>query len=238
MPLAIVFTPHPDDEAYAFGGTICRLVESGWRVQVEVATAGEQGERHDGGQADARSVGIERLGELAMSCQVLGADSPHCWGLPDGRLATSPDQSERIARIIRERQPALVLSLGADGAYGHPDHLALHRWLSTAVAGLGADAPPVLYAAFPRGLFLPQWELCIGMMGDPPSPSASEIGTDQFDHEFDVVAYASRKRAAIAAHVSQLPGGDPANLFPGEIVPALLAREWFTGSPEFRPPWV
>lgn len=231
MPSAIVFTPHPDDESYAFGGLMALLADAGWRVSVEVATAGEQGERHDGGTADARTLGIERLGELAHSCAILGAESPHCWGLPDGSLRESPGQSERIVTIIRQRTPDLVLSLGPDGAYGHPDHIALFRWLTTALEELGADAPPALFAAFPPGLFLPQWQLCVSMMGEPPSPAASEIGTSHFDHTIDITQATTRKLAAIAAHRTQLPNGDPARLFPLDIVPALLAVEYYIGSP-------
>ncbi len=231
MPTAIVFTPHPDDESYAFGGLIALLADAGWRISVEVATAGEQGERHDTGTADARTLGIERLGELAHACAILGAESPHCWGLPDGSLRETADQSDRIVTIIRQRTPDLVLSLGSDGAYGHPDHIALYGWLTTALESLGSEAPPTLFAAFPPGLFLPQWQLCVSMMGDPPSPSASQIGTSHFDYTIDITQAATRKLAAIAAHRTQLPNADPTRLFPLDIIPALLAVEYYTGSP-------
>ncbi len=80
---------------------------------------------------------------------------------------------------------------------------------------------------FPRGLFLPQYEKCLGMMGDPPDPSAGDIGGGPWDEERDIAAVAGLKLAAIAAHRTQLPGGDPHALFPPGIVAALLSRERF-----------
>ena len=65
------------------------------------------------------------------------------------------------------------------------------------------------------------------MMGEPPSPSPDEIGEDPFDLEIDADTVRERKLAAIAAHRTQLPGGDPAALFPGGIVSRLLDVERF-----------
>ena len=56
---------------------------------------------------------------------------------------------------------------------------------------------------------------------------------EEIDLRLDV-ADPERKRAAIAAHRSQLVEGDPASLFPPGIVDALLREEWYRvvlGSP-------
>jgi LmbE family N-acetylglucosaminyl deacetylase len=132
---------------------------------------------------------------------------------------------------MRRASADLVLSLGADGAYGHPDHLAVHRWVAEAAAGL--DEPPlVLFAAFPRGLFLPQYEKCLasGVMGDPPLLPADEVGVDAPDVRIDVTAVREVKLEAIAAHRTQLPHGLPEALFPPGLVAALLDEEWFAVS--------
>ena len=66
------------------------------------------------------------------------------------------------------------------------------------------------------------------MMGDPPEPPPSAIGSDTFDLAVDIRGVAGPKLAAIAAHRTQLPGGDPHALFPPGIVRELLAEERFT----------
>jgi N-acetyl-1-D-myo-inositol-2-amino-2-deoxy-alpha-D-glucopyranoside deacetylase len=120
------------------------------------------------------------------------------------------------------------VTLGADGAYGHPDHLAVHRWVVDAWRAVGPPRPPLLFAAFTPGLFVPQYEKCIAMMGDPPDPPAHVIGAARIDYELAIRSVVSQKRAALAAHRSQLPAGDPAALFPPGIVAALLEVERFT----------
>ncbi|MCC6385933.1 MAG: PIG-L family deacetylase [Dehalococcoidia bacterium] len=224
----LAFIPHPDDEAYSFAGTLALAARRGAVVRIVAASSGEGGERHDGGAPGPDALADTRERELAESCRVLGADEPVCWRLPDGGLATVADGPARVAREMAAFEPDAVLALGADGAYGHPDHLAVYRWVLTAWERLPEPRPALLFAAFPRGLFLPQYEQCIGMMGDPPNPPASAIGVTRWDEEVDIRAVAATKLAAIAAHRTQLPGGDPRAIFPPGIVDALLEREWFT----------
>jgi LmbE family N-acetylglucosaminyl deacetylase len=227
VPRLLVLTPHPDDEAYAFAGAIALAAKAGWKCHVECASAGERGKRHDGGEPGLEALGRTRLDELAHSCARIGAQPPNCWHLPDGGLSALPSQSNRLVDAARALVPDLVLTLGPDGAYGHPDHLALYRWTSEAWDFLGEDAPPLLYAAFPKGLFVPQWEKCIGMMGDPPHPPADTIGVAEAPIVLNIEALADTKLAAIAAHRSQLPAGDPHALFPPGIVAGLLREEWY-----------
>ncbi|MCC6381645.1 MAG: PIG-L family deacetylase [Dehalococcoidia bacterium] len=234
MPTLLVVVPHPDDEAYAFGGTISLAARAGWRCRVHCASAGERGQRYDGGAPDPASVGAARLAELAASCAILGAEPPVCWGLPDGRLADDARGPALTAAALREEAPALVLALGADGAYGHPDHLAVFRWVVGAHAALAAPQPRLLFAAFPRGLFLPQYRLCVSMMGLPPQPPASAIGAAPWRYRLDIRAVAAQKLAAVGAHRSQLPGGDPHALFPPGILAALMAEERFAGGARVR----
>jgi len=234
MPTLLALIAHPDDESYSFGGTMALAARAGWRCIVECASAGERGKRHDGGPAGAGgpggrdNVGEARMKELAESCRILGADRPRIWGLADGGMRESGSQAARILDLFKELEPGVVLSLGSDGAYGHPDHVALYGWLREALSEAGPElAPAVLYAAFPKGLFVPQWERCIGMLGEPPSPAAAEIGSESFDYEVPIAAVAATKLEAIAAHRTQLPGGDVEAIFPAGIVAALLSSERF-----------
>jgi LmbE family N-acetylglucosaminyl deacetylase len=167
-----------------------------------------------------------RTRELAAACTVLGARSPVLWGLPDGGLAAYAPGPQRVAALLRHLEPDLVLTLGPDGVYGHPDHIAVYRWVKAAWEA-APGRPPLLLAAFPRGLFLPQYEKCIGMMGDPPDPPREAIGTDSYDYEVKISTVREQKLAAIAAHRTQLPRGNPRALFPKGVVDALLDVERF-----------
>ncbi len=228
MPRLLALIPHPDDESYSFGGTIALAARAGWACSVECASFGERGKRHDGGDTTPNGVAEARNAELDASCRLLGADPPRFWGLPDGELRLHRGEQRRVSAAITRLQPDLVLTLGPDGAYGHPDHIALHRWVSEAWSALPAGRPPLLYAAFPPGLFLPQYEKCIGMMGEPPNPPPTAIGAAERHYAVDIRPVREAKLASVRAHFSQLPGGDPEALFPPGIVAALLEEEWFT----------
>jgi len=226
MPTLLAIIPHPDDEAYAFGGTIALATKAGWRCIVHCASAGEGGKRHDGGPAGPMALAAARTAELRSSCKALGARPPTVWGLPDGELAGMASEAPRIRGLFEALQPDLALALGPDGAYGHPDHVAVHRWVLEAWTAAPAK-PPLLFAVFPKGLFLPQYEKCLGMMGNPPEPPRDAIGSDSSDYEVDISGVRDTKLAAIAAHRTQLPGGDPRALFPEGTVDALLDVERF-----------
>lgn len=227
MPTLLAFIPHPDDESYAFGGLIALASRAGWTCHIECATYGEHGERHDGGPLNPNALADTRAAELEASCGVLGAVLPSFWGLPDGELRLHRGEESRIAGGIRALQPSLILSLGPDGAYGHPDHLALYRWVSEAWSALEGAKPPLLYAAFTRGLFLSQYEKCLPMLGNPPQPPPETIGSDTWDYTVPINRVADIKRASIAAHRSQLPAGDPEAIFPPGIVNALMHEEGY-----------
>jgi len=227
MPTLLAVIPHPDDESYSFGGTIALAARAGWRCYVECATHGERGKRHDGGPDGRDDLAEAREAELETSCRVLWAEPPVFWGLPDGDLRLHRGEHDRLRRSFRELRPDLVLTLGEDGAYGHPDHIAVHRWVREAWETSPEPRPVLLFASFAKGLLVPQYEKCAGMMGDPPTPAVGAIGDEAFHHEVDISSVASVKRKAIAAHRSQLPGGDPEAIFPAGIVAALMESERF-----------
>lgn len=239
--------PHPDDEAYACGGALARVAAEGGMAHVVCATRGEGGVDHRPQQAAGSDLGSVRVAELAESCAILGVQPPRLLNLPDGGLGEVDFAAAagEIVVAIRELRPHLVLTLGADGVYGHPDHLALHRLLIAAFGAAGggdrfpqerfgpAWAPLRLWcAAFPRGMFRAQYDRMqlsgheTAMRGVDPD----KLGVEPADvgAAIDIRPYAAAKLAAIGAHRSQLPGGDPRRLFPDEIVRGLLTTELYT----------
>ncbi len=226
MPRLLVLVPHPDDEAYSAAGTLALAARAGWHCTVIAVSAGECGECHTGEAATPAALADLRLRELGAACTVLGAVAGPSPRLPDGGLPGHPGLLAAVSDAITACAPDLLMTLGPDGAYGHPDHLALHRAVVAAVEAL-PDPPALLFAAFPPGLFRPQYERCRPILGNPPALQPDRLGVVTPDLRVPITAVADVKLTAIAAHRSQLPGGDPHALFPPGIVAALLGEEWF-----------
>lgn len=236
--------PHPDDEAYAMAGTLALAAARGARVAVLCATRGE-----GGGDPRVRSA------ELAASCALLGAGQPEFLDWEDGAVAQRP--GDRAAADLRAALRSLagacpgdalvLLGLGADGVYGHTDHLALHRLLRRAVAGWLADAgadvdttrgrpaaPTLLEAAFAPGHFHRVWRGLrrAGFAGVPKGWGPERFGVRGCDVSVDLAPVHGVKRAAIACHASQLGGRAPEDfLAPGLMAPLLLRERWLAVSP-------
>jgi LmbE family N-acetylglucosaminyl deacetylase len=132
---------HPDDECFCAGGTLARYAAAGAETMVVSATRGEAGQIRDPHSATRRTLGQVRAGELAQACRWLGVQHAVCLDYGDGTLK-DVDQwvlTREVAQIIRTFRPDVVLTFGADGAYGHPDHIAISRATTTACA-LAGDA--------------------------------------------------------------------------------------------------
>lgn len=236
--LAIV--PHPDDEVYPFGGSLALAARAGADVQVVALTRGDAGQDRASGLTGA-ALGARREAELAESCRRLGAAPPRCLGWPDGGVeGVSAEVAARaLDALLAELAPDVVLTLGEDGAYGHADHVAATRLVAEAVGRL--EAPPtLLQAAFPRDLWAPFRDALARrarrrILAEPP-PEVLGIARSEAAVIVDVRAVADVKLAALAAHATQLPTGDPrAFLMPG-LIDAMLAEEWFTWAAGPRPP--
>lgn len=138
-------------------------------------------------------------------------DSGMSWGA-DGRAAPAPDAAAHsltaatveeaaahVAAAIRAVRPHVLVTYDDDGGYGHPDHV---RTAAVAVRAAGLAAAP---GPGPEGRTGPGWRapLVWAVEGEPrpqdPRPQAVVHGSG------------ARKRAAMAAHATQLvlaPDGD------------------------------
>ncbi len=118
---------HPDDEVFCAGGTFARYAAEGAEVMVVSATRGDAGQIRDARIATRRSLGAVRARELQESCRRLGVQQCQCLDYGDGTLRELDINIliEHITQIIRSFQPDVVITFGEDGAYGHPDHIAI-----------------------------------------------------------------------------------------------------------------
>jgi LmbE family N-acetylglucosaminyl deacetylase len=118
---------HPDDETFCAGGTLAKYVAGGAEAMVFSATRGEAGQIRDPHAATRQTLGEMRCLELQRACQELGVQGVICRDHGDGKLKDIEQHLlvEEVVKLIRTFRPDVVLTFGDDGAYGHPDHIAI-----------------------------------------------------------------------------------------------------------------
>lgn len=239
---------HPDDESIFTGGTMLRLADAGWRVVLVVATGGELGENSPVG-AHGRDLAKVRREETEEAAALLGVARVHFLGYRDSGLAgaLANDHPECLWQCDRAEAAAVVAGLcgeeGADslvtydelGIYGHPDHVAVHG-IGRAAAGLArlgtwyeatvdreylhfVETHLVEEAALAGDLGLVRSHLGV------PSVLVSTV--------VDVRGRLAEKRAAMAAHRSQLPESASALQLGMDHFAEVYGFEWYvrTGPP-------
>jgi LmbE family N-acetylglucosaminyl deacetylase len=159
---------HPDDESLGLGGTLAYYAAQGVETCLVTATRGERGRYFDNANrpSDA-AVGRAREAELRSAAAELGVRDVAFLDYRDGELdrAEPAEAIGRIAAHVRRLRPHVVVTFGPDGAYGHPDHIAISQFTCAAVlaandADLSGDPPPhrvskLYFMASPRAL----WDL-------------------------------------------------------------------------------
>jgi LmbE family N-acetylglucosaminyl deacetylase len=137
---------HPDDESLGVGGTLARYAAAGVDVFLVTATRGERGSYQGIRRDDPRHPGPSALGsireaELRAAASALGVCDAAILGYGDGQL-DSADARQAVAAIaghLRRVRPDVVITFGPDGAYGHPDHIAISQFATAAIVA-AADA--------------------------------------------------------------------------------------------------
>src|SRR4051794_7553663 len=131
---------HPDDESLGFGGTLTKYAAEGVETHLVTATRGERGRFGSLGKGgDPVEVGRVREAELRAAAAVLGIRDVFLLNYPDGGV----DQVESTTAIravvshIRRIQPDVVVTFGPEGAYGHPDHIAISQFATAATVCAG-----------------------------------------------------------------------------------------------------
>jgi LmbE family N-acetylglucosaminyl deacetylase len=133
---------HPDDESLGTGSTLARYAAEGIETYLVTATHGERGwsgppAENPGFQGLAKI----RTDELDAAARLLGIKEVSFLDYLDGDLDQA-DPAEAIAKLVthlRRVRPHVVITFGPDGAYGHPDHIAISQ-LATSAVMCAADA--------------------------------------------------------------------------------------------------
>lgn len=157
LKLMAVFA-HPDDESLGAGGTLAKYASEGVDVALVTATSGDAGRWHGHRVDDPQHPGAAELArireaELRDAAAALGVRDVSCLGYPDGQLdRANPRQVVAdITHHLRRHRPDVVMTFGPDGAYGHPDHIAISQFTTAAVmaAADGHTVSKLYYLAWP-----------------------------------------------------------------------------------------
>src|SRR5256712_10617820 len=107
----LAIAAHRDDVEQTCGGTLLKMAERGQRTGILDLTQGEMGTR---GTAE------ERAREAEESARILRVSWREALDIPDGRVENSWENRLKVARVIRQTRPRVVILPSWEGR--HPDH--------------------------------------------------------------------------------------------------------------------
>src|SRR5215470_7955426 len=107
----LAIAAHRDDVEQTCGGTLLKMAQRGHRTGILDLTRGEMGTR---GTAE------DRAREAAEAAKILGASWREALDIPDGRVENTWENRVRVARVIRQTRPRVVILPYWKGR--HPDH--------------------------------------------------------------------------------------------------------------------
>ncbi|GLU46804.1 1D-myo-inositol 2-acetamido-2-deoxy-alpha-D-glucopyranoside deacetylase [Nocardiopsis ansamitocini] len=255
---------HPDDESIVTGATMAAYAAQGVEVTLVTCTLGEEGEVIPADLAHLAAdreggLGEYRAGELAKACVALGVRDHRFLGgrghyRDSGMMgadtndhpasfwrADVEEAAHRLAAIIREVRPDVVVSYDENGGYGHPDHIQAHRVTKRAfskAAERTLPGPPwqtrKLYAiAHPRSVLEKSVARLQGEPGSftPPS-SIEDIAPGTSDElvttRVDGSRYWAAKALAMRAHSTQITVEGERFALSNDIAQEISATEYFT----------
>lgn len=254
----VMIYAHPDDESFGHAGLLATLDDRKVPVSLVLATRGEAGEISDPAFGTRETLGPVRELEVRRAMAIVGVDDIRFLGYRDSGMDGTPENddpralaqapgAELIAYLIgqiRELRPTTVLTFGADGIYGHPDHVRIHHATIDAIhqaaesetlPGLGGAwrVRSLYFSASPRERMLEWHDLPNTPFHAMPREKVATLGTPiaEITHWLDIRPYADRKRQVLASHRSQVGRGGPMADLPPEMAERFLAQEQLRREP-------
>jgi LmbE family N-acetylglucosaminyl deacetylase len=213
---------HPDDESLGTGGILAKYAAEGVETYLITATRGEHG--WWGEAADYPGpirLGQIREAELRAAAEMLRLREVHFLDYIDGELDRAEPRAAvaQIVTHLRRIQPDVVVTFGPDGAYGHPDHIAISQFTTTAIVcaadpgySLDGSKPHRVSKFYYRVWTQPEFDVYQAVFGEQvmtidgvgrrPVPWQEWAITTRLD----TAAHWPEVWQAVACHRSQLPG--------------------------------
>jgi LmbE family N-acetylglucosaminyl deacetylase len=225
LRLLAVF-PHPDDETLGLGGTLAKYGADGVATYLVCATRGERGwYDSEGPDPGPEAVGRLREAELRCASEQLGLREVCFLDYIDGDVDKA-EPAEIIARIveqIRRIKPHVIVTFAPDGAYGHPDHIALSQFTAAAIMCAAdasfEDAGRQLPYRTPKFYYMVDSQEIVqfaidsfgGISMDVDGVTRKHVGWANWEitTHIDARPYIEVVARAVRCHKSQLPGYGP-----------------------------
>jgi LmbE family N-acetylglucosaminyl deacetylase len=190
----LVITAHPDDVDFGAAGTVAVFTERGVDVTYCLVSDGDAGGFDE---AIPRSdMAALRREEQARAAKEVGVEELIFLGQPDGQLQAGLDLREKLARVIRQVRPDLVITQNpvrnlARIRASHPDHLAVGE--ATLCAVFPDARNPFAFPHLLHDEGLAPWTV----------PEVWLFGSGEGSRAVDITEQVDRKLRALRAHESQ-----------------------------------
>ncbi|MFE9850594.1 PIG-L family deacetylase [Streptomyces sp. NPDC005576] len=225
---------HPDDEATSTGGVLARYAAEGIRTVLVTCTDGGCGDGPGGVKPgdpghDPAAVASMRRQELEASCEVLKISDLEMLDYADSGMVGWPsndapgsfwqtpvsESAARLADLMRQYRPDVVVTYDENGFYGHPDHIQANRITMAALEMIAQDptalTPKVYWTTMPRSMMQRFGETMREFQEDMPEPDPAEAAAladiglpdDEITTWVDATAFSDQKFDSLAAHASQ-----------------------------------
>ena len=233
--LASVFA-HPDDDTFGVTGVVALGVnDREFRFTSVLVTSGEHGMISDPALATAETLGAVREREDRAAWRTLGREPDRLEFLryADGAVPEAPmdELVGRIAEVLREERPDVVVTFGPDGITAHPDHIRVGEATTAAFHAVRAEGGDglrrLLFVCLPRTEL--EWfsdELVKRGM-DPIDQTQMfqprGVPDDTISIRVDCSSVWRSKHAALLEHRTQAADMQ----FPGDLVETMFSAEFF-----------
>ena len=250
---ALFVHAHPDDETINNGATMAQMVEDGVTVTLITCTRGEEGEvlvpelSHLASSAEDK-LGAHRVIELANAMKELGVKDHRFLGnyRDSGMMDTPQNQhpdcfwradvdeaARKLALIIDEIRPQVMITYDENGGYGHPDHIQTHRVAMRAAELATWQIQKIYWNIMPKSVV----QRGMDAMKDQGSEFFGAENVDDLpfvkdDSFVSAVIHApnqvDKKMAAMKAHATQISLDGPFFALSNNLGVQVFADEYYT----------
>ena len=183
--------------------------------------------------------------ETEAAAEILGAQRVEFLGYVDSGMMGTPENDKpgsfwtadvdeaagRLATILREEHADVLTVYDDHGAYGHPDHIQVHRVGVRAAALAGVDK--VFQSTINRDHIIRGMKERRDMLPEgtemPDFEAAPDFGSseDVITGAVDVGAFLEHKRKAMQAHASQISEESFFLQMPPDVFAEAFGTEWY-----------
>jgi LmbE family N-acetylglucosaminyl deacetylase len=235
---------HPDDESLGNGGTLAKYAAEGVSTHLITATRGERGWTGDPATYPGpATLGQIREDELRAAARVLGIQTVDFLDYMDGELdqADPAEVTAKVVTHIRQVRPHVVVTFGPDGAYGHPDHIAISQITTSAVvcaadpayAAANGSTPhrvsKLYYMVAPESLLHLYEDIFGELVMHIDGVERRFVGWNEWaiTTRLDVAAHWRTTWRAVLCHRTQIPPDGELAKLPDEQLVTLWGRQWY-----------